>query len=87
MGFSIGKISFVLAVIGFLLMYANFGARCIAAWYYKKELPKDRVHFGAIVMSIVFFILGGVMQAEIDKVRTCTEAGYTFGQCFFMPKQ
>lgn len=87
MGFSIGKISFAMALLGFACIYGNYWVRMFVAWYQKTEPPKDRVGFGAIATAIVFFILGSVLQAQVDKVGACTDAGYSFGQCFFMAKQ
>lgn len=86
MGFSIGKISFAMALLGFTGMYANYWVRAFVAWYQKTEPPKDRVRFGAIAIAVVFFIIGSVLQAQFDKVGACTDAGYSFGQCFFMAK-
>lgn len=81
MGFAIGKISFVAALFGVFLMYANFWVRTFNAWYHKSEPPKDRVSVGAIGMGVFCFVLGSVLQPEADKVATCTASGYTLSEC------
>ena len=86
MNFSVGLISFAVALFGVLVVYGNFWVRRAGAWYNKSEPPKDRVHFGAIAFGVIFFALGCVVQAEADKIGLCTDAGYKPGECFFKTK-
>lgn len=86
MGFAIGKISFIAAIFGVLIMYANFYVRTATAWYERREGPRDRVHLGALGFAVVFFVIGSVLQASYDNVTACMSFGQTFIECTFKLK-
>jgi hypothetical protein len=69
-GFAIGKISFIAAIFGAVVMYANFYVRTAAAWYERREGPRDRFHLGALGFAVVFFVIGSVLQASYDDVAS-----------------
>ena len=86
MGFAIGKLSFIAAIFGAVVMYANFYVRTAAAWYERREGPKDRVHLGALGFAALFFVVGSVLQAYYDSVVPCMSFGQTFVECAFKLK-
>ncbi|MRW90961.1 hypothetical protein GJ699_13275 [Duganella sp. FT80W] len=84
MGFSVGIITLLLTISIVAIVYGRYAVDCLAAWYNKEPPPKYRVHVGAMVFAILFFVLGSVLQAEFDKYSECRHSGYSLGECIMM---
>lgn len=86
-GFSIGVISFAIAVLIPLIYVIGRGLDWFGATINRTEKPKDMM-LVKIVMGVIIgfilgsFILGSFIQHFWDTFTACKETGYPLLQCF-----
>lgn len=82
LSFNIGLFTLALSVCSLLLYLAYYGLRRVAAWFVRGEPPKDRVLAFSLLIGVVFFVLGGLLQGQWDGLQACRAQGSSMGECF-----
>jgi hypothetical protein len=82
--FSIGFVTFALTGASVLLYLSSYGLRRIAAWFVRGEPPKDRVLAFALLIAVLFFVVGGFAQAQWDGMQACRDQGIALLDCLMV---
>lgn len=81
--FSIGLLSWGLAVLLAAAVLINYLVRKAGAWYKGEDPPKDKIMVGVALAAVVGFAFGSFFQPNWDQLTECTGNGQTVGQCLF----
>lgn len=81
-GFSIGIITFVVALLIPAIYVLSRGASWFQAWLNNTEKPNDKMIVKIVLGLIIGFVLGGMLQYFWDAFVICKDSGYPLLQCF-----
>jgi Kef-type K+ transport system membrane component KefB len=79
--FSVGLVSFAAAFLLLAFYLLSYLGRWAGAWLNRTSPPKERVLIIAIILIVVGFAIGSLMQPLWDKVNMCRSNGYSGAVC------
>lgn len=83
--FSVGFLSFVLA-LAFAGLYLGFRQlRRLGAWVQREEGPKERIGAMVVIFLLLGFVAGSLAQPLWDKGVECRLSGKPIFACVFLP--
>ncbi|WP_050470675.1 hypothetical protein [Herbaspirillum chlorophenolicum] len=80
--FSIGVVSFALAILMPIVYLLGFQVRRIGAWSKRQPGPTDRIGFFILVTALFGFVVGCFIQPHWDKGEGCRDSGKSPIYCF-----
>ena len=84
--FSIGLVSFILAIAFPVFYIVILQIRRLGSWSIREEGPRDRVGFFLIIATIFGFIVRSLAQPSWNKAVECRAAGQPVLPCVFTTK-
>ncbi|AAY37838.1 hypothetical protein Psyr_2799 [Pseudomonas syringae pv. syringae B728a] len=82
-GFEIGILSVALPLAFCLLYLAGRQLRTFAAWADNTDRPKERAKAYLVMLAILGFVAGSMMQPLYDRTSDCSAVGQALIPCLF----
>ncbi len=79
--FSVGFLSFALALALPLFYLTSYGVRALGAWLMGKPGPTDRVWALLCILAAAGFVVGSLLQPQWESIEACHRQGRALGQC------
>lgn len=79
--FSFGLVQFAIAILMPAAYLGVLMLRYVSAWVGRTKGPQERALVIVVMLAVVGFIAGGILQAQWDRTAECRASGQPLGVC------